>query len=79
MNLSCPQCGLEVGMHGPRHEYCPRCIAERDQPVPLVASSLFKDDTREGEGEGAARPSDAGSLASKAANVAALMRGRHAF
>jgi hypothetical protein len=77
MNLSCPQCGLEVGMRGPRHEYCPRCIADRDQPVPLVASSLFKPDSR--EDEAAARPSDAGSLASKAANVAALMRGRHAF
>ena len=77
MNLSCPQCGLEVGMHGPRHEYCPRCLADRDQPVPLVASSLFKPDSR--EDEEAARPSDPGSLAAKAANVAAVMRGRHAF
>jgi hypothetical protein len=42
MNLSCPQCGLQLPMAGPRHEYCPQCLAERRQPVPLIASSLFK-------------------------------------
>lgn len=42
MDLSCPHCGLKLGMSGPRHEYCPRCLTERRQPVPLVASSLFK-------------------------------------
>ncbi len=41
MDLSCPQCGMKLGMSGPRHEYCPRCMTERRQPVPLVASSLF--------------------------------------
>lgn len=42
MVLSCPHCGLKLGMSGPRHEYCPRCLEDRRQPVPLVASSLFK-------------------------------------
>lgn len=42
MTLSCPHCGLELDMHGPRHEYCPDCLQSRKQPVPLVASSLFK-------------------------------------
>jgi hypothetical protein len=42
MTLSCPQCGLQLAMAGPRHEYCPQCLAERRQPVPLIASSLFK-------------------------------------
>ena len=64
-------------MSGPRHEYCPRCIAERNQPVPLVASSLFNPDS--GTRDGEARQLSSSSLASKAANVAAVMRGRHAF
>jgi hypothetical protein len=70
MNLSCPQCGLQLAMNGPRHEYCPRCLLERDQPVPLVASSLFKRDAADPEKPGA------GSGKPKAANVA---RSRHAF
>ncbi|MCW3034589.1 MAG: hypothetical protein JWM60_2934, partial [Solirubrobacterales bacterium] len=55
-------------MSGPRHEYCPRCIAERNQPVPLVASSLFNPDSETRDGE--ARQLSSSSLASKAANVA---------
>ena len=51
MTLSCPHCGLQLAMSGPRHEYCPRCLAKRRQPVPLIASSLF----RHAAGEGDAR------------------------
>jgi hypothetical protein len=40
MELSCPQCGLTLAMRGPQIEYCPRCIAKRRQPVPLVAEAL---------------------------------------
>jgi hypothetical protein len=40
MNLSCPQCGLVLALRGPQIEYCPRCIARRRQPVPLVAEVL---------------------------------------
>jgi hypothetical protein len=72
MNLSCPHCGLQLPMRGPRHEYCPQCIADRGQPVPLVASSLFKRDSA-----GAATRA-AESVAAKAADLAGA-RGRHAF
>jgi len=40
MELSCPQCGLVLAMTRPQIEYCPRCIARRRQPVPLVARAL---------------------------------------
>jgi len=40
MELSCPQCGLVLAMTPPQIEYCPRCIARRRQPVPLVARAL---------------------------------------
>ncbi len=40
MNLSCPRCGLVLALRGPQIEYCPRCIARRRQPVPLVADAL---------------------------------------
>ncbi|HXB15241.1 MAG TPA: hypothetical protein VNV44_05810 [Solirubrobacteraceae bacterium] len=40
MNVSCPQCGLVLALRGPQIEYCPRCIARRRQPVPLVADAL---------------------------------------
>lgn len=74
MDLSCPQCGLQLAMRGPRHEYCPRCISQRQQPVPLIASSLFKREERQEE------PKDDGrSLAAKAAKVATAMRSKHAF
>jgi len=51
MTLSCPHCGLQLAMSGPRHEYCPRCLAKRRQPVPLIASSLFRHAARVGDGE----------------------------
>jgi len=40
MTLSCPSCGLVLALRGPQAEYCPRCIAKRRQPVPLIAESL---------------------------------------
>ena len=73
MDLSCPQCGLQLPMQGPRHEYCPDCLAERGQPVPLLASSLFDLDREERELRGEE------TTAGKAANAAAAMRSRHAF
>ena len=42
MELSCPQCGLMLAMPRLQIEYCPRCIARRRQPVPLVAESLTR-------------------------------------
>jgi hypothetical protein len=60
-------------MRGPRHEYCPNCMTTRSQPVPLVASSLFKHALGDSSGAG----SD--TLAAKAGNVVAAMRTRHAF
>ncbi len=56
MDLSCPRCGLHVTMDGPRHEYCPDCLAKRGQPVPLVASSLFGLDDSEAESSERALP-----------------------
>jgi hypothetical protein len=69
MDLSCPHCGLRLPMDGPRHEYCPRCIANRGQPVPLIASSLFKH--REETGADAVEVS--------AAKPGPALRPRHAF
>jgi hypothetical protein len=40
MELSCPQCGLVLAVAPPQIEYCPRCIARRRQPVPLIAEAL---------------------------------------
>ena len=40
MTLSCPSCGLVLSLRGPQVEYCPRCIARRRQPVPLVSEAL---------------------------------------
>lgn len=40
MTLSCPRCGLVLALKGPQVEYCPRCIARRRQPVPLIAEAL---------------------------------------
>lgn len=40
MTLSCPSCGLVLALRGPQVEYCPRCIAKRRQPVPLIAEAL---------------------------------------
>ncbi len=39
MTLSCPSCGLVLALKGPQVEYCPRCIARRRQPVPLIAEA----------------------------------------
>ncbi len=50
MTLSCPHCGLQLAMSGPRHEYCPRCLSKRQQPVPLIASSLFRHAATQSEG-----------------------------
>jgi hypothetical protein len=42
MTLSCPRCGLVLALRGPQVEYCPRCIARRRQPVPLIAKALIR-------------------------------------
>jgi hypothetical protein len=75
MDLSCPHCGFRLAMRGPRHEYCPQCIADRSQPVPLVASSLF----RRLASDETAPPDSGDPLVSKAAGVVAPRRSRHAF
>jgi hypothetical protein len=71
MDLSCPHCGLQIALRGARHEYCPRCIADRGQPVPLIASSLFKHAGGEDTG-------DAG-LDARAANAGPGLHPKHAF
>jgi Zn-finger nucleic acid-binding protein len=42
MTLSCPKCGLTLATRGVPIEYCPRCIARRRQPVPMVAETLSR-------------------------------------
>ena len=42
MRLSCPKCGLMLATRGLPVEYCPRCIARRRQPVPMVAETLTR-------------------------------------
>ncbi len=69
MTLSCPHCGLKLAMSGPRHEYCPRCLAKRHQPVPLIASSLFRRASADARGEEA---DTAPSRGVERAQVAAL-------
>ncbi len=49
MTLSCPSCGLVLAPRGPQIEYCPRCIARRRQPVPLIAKALNGGGTRDRE------------------------------
>jgi hypothetical protein len=50
-------------MSGPRHEYCPRCLTKRHQPVPLIASSLFRHAAKQGEGIDTAAGSESTSSA----------------
>jgi len=49
MQLSCPKCGLVLAPPGPQMEYCPRCIARRREPVPLIAEALKRAHGRPGE------------------------------
>jgi hypothetical protein len=53
MTLSCPSCGLVLALKGPQVEYCPRCIARRRQPVPLIAEALKHGRRHTGRPDGA--------------------------
>jgi hypothetical protein len=51
MKLSCPKCGLVLTTRGLEVEYCPRCIAKRRQPVPMVVETLTRPPREPARGE----------------------------